>query len=311
MLIPCFNAERWIAQAIESALAQTWPEKEVIVVDDGSTDRSLEVIREYDGRIRWISGPNQGSNATRNRLLKLAQGQWLQYLDADDYLRPEKVARQVEFAQRNPEYDVIYSPTAWERVENGALICTDEVIPELRDPWILLALWRLPQTSGTLWKKATLERVGGWRVGLPCCQEHELYCRLLEANARFVHCEGCLAVYCDREDDNRITRKSRGEWERQRLAILDRIEKCLEERSKLTAPRRQAVNDARHELARRFWRIDRQLAMNTLQRILISDRCFVPTLGSSSPLLYSMVYRTLGFRTAQTVASFKRTLTRW
>ena len=103
ILIPCFNAERWIAQAIESALAQTWPEKEVIVVDDGSTDRSLDVIRRFDGRIRWETGPNRGGNAARNRLLELARGDWLQYLDADDYLLPEKVARQVEFAHEHPE----------------------------------------------------------------------------------------------------------------------------------------------------------------------------------------------------------------
>ncbi len=81
ILIPCFKAERWIAQAIESALAQTWPEKEVIVVDDGSTDGSLEVIKSFGDRIRWETGPNRGGNAARNRLLELARGEWLQYLD--------------------------------------------------------------------------------------------------------------------------------------------------------------------------------------------------------------------------------------
>ena len=81
ILIPCFNAERWIAQAIESALAQTWPHKEVIVVDDGSTDGSLEVIRRFDGRVRWESGPNRGGNVARNRLLELSNGEWLQYLE--------------------------------------------------------------------------------------------------------------------------------------------------------------------------------------------------------------------------------------
>src|SRR5262245_42280315 len=93
ILIPCYNAERWIAQAIESALAQTGVEKEVIVVDDGSTDRSLDVIRQFDGHIRWETGPNRGGGASRNRLLELARGNWLQYLDADDYLLPDKIAR--------------------------------------------------------------------------------------------------------------------------------------------------------------------------------------------------------------------------
>src|SRR5438309_6069595 len=96
ILIPCRNAERWVGQAIESALGQTWPEKEVIVVDDGSTDSSLSIIKSFGDRIRWETGPNRGGNAARNRLLELASGDWLQYLDADDYLLSDKVARQAE-----------------------------------------------------------------------------------------------------------------------------------------------------------------------------------------------------------------------
>jgi glycosyltransferase involved in cell wall biosynthesis len=102
ILIPCYNAERWVGEAIESALAQTWPEKEVLVIDDGSTDRSLEVIQRYRGRIRWETGPNRGSNTARNRLLELSAGEWLQYLDADDYLRPNKV--QVQLLPRHVRY---------------------------------------------------------------------------------------------------------------------------------------------------------------------------------------------------------------
>src|SRR5580704_15422021 len=100
ILIPCYNAERWVAQAIESALAQTWPEKEVIVVDDGSTDGSLGIIKQFEARIRWETGPNRGGNNTRNRLLELARGEWLQYLDADDYLLPDKVGRQMKFLEQ-------------------------------------------------------------------------------------------------------------------------------------------------------------------------------------------------------------------
>src|SRR5258708_3350067 len=114
ILIPCYNAEGWIAQAIESALQQTWPEKEIIVVDDGSTDNSLAIIRQFDPNIHWESRPNLGGNAARNRLLELARGEWLQYLDADDYLLPEKVSRQVQFVLSHSECDVVYSPVAWE-----------------------------------------------------------------------------------------------------------------------------------------------------------------------------------------------------
>src|SRR5262245_48187120 len=116
ILIPCHNAEQWIAGAIESALAQTWAIKEVIVVDDGSTDSSLDIIKSFSGRIRCEAQEHLGGNQTRNYLLELALGQWVQYLDADDYLRPTKIERQMEYALAHPDCDVICSPTAWDRV---------------------------------------------------------------------------------------------------------------------------------------------------------------------------------------------------
>jgi len=271
-------------------------------------DRSLDIIRHYDGRIRWETGLNQGGGAARNRLLELARGEWLQYLDADDYLLPGKLARQLECAREHPTSDVIYSPVAWKRVEKGSVKCTETPIPEPRDPWILLALWHLPQTGGPLWKRSALQHVGGWRVGQPCCQEHELYCRLLENDAQFKYCDGCFAVYCDLEHPDRITRKSGGEFERQRLHILERIESRLEKSSRMTQARRQAVNDARHELARRLWNSDRQLALSTYERILSSDGLFLPSVAPASPPLYSVAFRVLGFRGAQIAASCTRAL---
>ncbi len=311
ILIPCYNAERSVGDAIESALRQTWPNKEVIVVDDGSTDSSLDVIRQFDQRIRWETGPNRGGGAARNRLLELAHGEWLQYLDADDVLQPEKVARQAKYAITHPNCDVLCSPVAWMRVENGQIICTDTVIPEPRDPWILLALWHLPQTSGPLWRKATLQRVGGWREAQPCCQEHELYCRLLENNAHFEYRDGCFAVYRDLDDGRRITRRSKGEFERQKLRILERIEDHLRGTSQLTSARRQAVNDARHDLARRLWNYDLRLSISTCNRILESDCYFQPSRSPSSPPLYSLAFRLLGFHGAQIAASATRALRGW
>src|SRR5262249_20882568 len=146
ILIPCYNAERWIAQAIESALAQTWYTKEIVVVDDGSTDRSLEVVRKFDGRIRWESGPNRGGGAARNRLLALARGEWLQYLDADDYLLPNKIAHQMEFVARQADVDVVFGPVTLEHWSERDTRQEILPIPDRHDVWILLASWGLPQT---------------------------------------------------------------------------------------------------------------------------------------------------------------------
>jgi glycosyltransferase involved in cell wall biosynthesis len=311
VLIPCFNAEHLVAQAIESALAQSGPVIEVIVVDDGSTDRSLDVIRRFDGRIRWEGGRNRGANAARNRLLELSRGDWLQYLDADDYLRPGKIARQLAVATEYPDCDVVYSPIACEQMQYGQLVVTDERIPEPRDPWILLAHWQLPQTGGSLWRKQALQRVGGWRVDQPCCQEHELYFRVLAANGKFQYCESCLAVYRFWDHGPRISNSVRDEAFRQRLLILDRIEAHLRQSNELTPARHDAINDTRHAAARMLWQRDRQWAAQVAESIRISDPRYYPSKQPVSPLMYSMAYRMLGFQAAEILASWKRAICSW
>lgn len=86
MVIPCYNAEKWAGRAIQSVLDQPDVEPEVIVIDDGSTDTSLEVIRSFGDRIRWETDPNRGGGAARNRGLELATDSNVVFLDEDDFL---------------------------------------------------------------------------------------------------------------------------------------------------------------------------------------------------------------------------------
>src|SRR5438093_263789 len=177
ILIPCYNAERWIAEAVESALAQTWADKEVIVVDDGSTDRSLEIIRSYDDRVRWETGPNRGGGAARNRLLELSRGDWLQYLDADDYLLPNKIEQQMAVVAARSDVDIVFGPVILEHWSEELNRRELLAIPAPHDLWILLATWGLPQTGATLWRKAAVVEVGGWKSDQPCCLSSVLYHR--------------------------------------------------------------------------------------------------------------------------------------
>jgi glycosyltransferase involved in cell wall biosynthesis len=308
ILIPCFNAEKWIARSIESALAQTWPDKEVIVVDDGSTDGSVDIIRSFEGRIRWDTGPNRGGGAARDHLLMIARGEWLQYLDADDVLLPEKIARQAEFLEGHPDCDIVCSPTIEEYMKDGRLVQVERHFPEPLDPWILLALWHLPQTGGPLWRRSALRRVGGWRVGQPCCQEHELYFRLLEGGCRFEFCDSCLAVYRNWNHGRRVTVELHGEVVRQRIVIFDRIENCLRERNELTPLRQRAVNDARLALARGAWSNERAFSLNIMRRIVQSDPSYCPSAAPASPPAYRLAYRLFGFRGAEYIAQSKRAL---
>ena len=160
--------------------------------------------------------------------------------------------------------------------------------------------------AGPLWKRSALERVGGWRVGQPCCQEHELYFRLLAADCRFEFCDGCFAVYRDWDHSPRLTTRNFAEVRRQRLIILTRMEDYLRNNTKLSPARRQAINDARHQIAREIWQRDRKHALDVVQQIGMSDPSFCPSEGPASPQSYRLAYRMLGFRGAQWLADSKR-----
>lgn len=112
VIIPVYNAERYIGRAIKSALSQTYRDIEIIVVDDGSTDRTAEIIQSFkDPRIRCIYQQNKGLGSARNAGIRESRGKYITNLDADDEYLPEKVAKQVEFFERNPEYKAVYCNT--------------------------------------------------------------------------------------------------------------------------------------------------------------------------------------------------------
>jgi hypothetical protein len=125
---------------------------------------------------------------------------------------------------------------------------------------------------------------------------------------KFGFFDECLAVYCDLEHDTRVTRKVPGEVDRQRLIVFDRIEQTLAERKELTTARLQAINDARHELARKYWQENRELKNSILYRIRRSDANYVPDPGPDSPFTYIAVYRLFGFDAAQMIAALRRRL---
>jgi glycosyltransferase involved in cell wall biosynthesis len=97
ILIPAYNSQEWIRETIDSALAQTWAKKEIVIVDDGSKDQTLEIARSYESKgVRVASQKNQGAAVARNTAFDLAQGDYIQWLDADDVLDPHKIENQVK-----------------------------------------------------------------------------------------------------------------------------------------------------------------------------------------------------------------------
>jgi len=109
IIIPTYNSRQWLGEAVDSALGQTYPECEVLVVDDGSTDGTGEwLARRYGERIHYLWKENSGLASARNFGLKHARGKYVQFLDADDLLRSEKVATHVDYLENHPEIAVVY-----------------------------------------------------------------------------------------------------------------------------------------------------------------------------------------------------------
>ncbi|MBD1822207.1 glycosyltransferase [Cyanobacteria bacterium FACHB-DQ100] len=307
ILIPCYNADRWIAQAIQSALDQTYPHKEVIVVDDGSSDRSLEIIQSFGNQIRWETGCNRGGNVARNRLLYLSTGEWIQYLDADDYLLPDKIEKQIQFLAQNSDAEVIYSPHITEELNDQTVIHLPPAIATLplpHDLWLLAIQWKLPQTGGLLLRKQSLLDINGWREDLKHCQDYDLYVRLLMANKRFAYCEEAGAVYrwwCS----GTVTRRKGDEIYRDRLNVQDAIETHLRITGQLTPARKDAINQARFEYARRIYPWDEFWAVQVASTVKRCDPQFEPS-NHVAPDFYRHIYKTFGFTSAEYVAKIKR-----
>ncbi len=299
--IPCFNAERWIAACVESALAQTWADKEIIVVDDGSIDGSVAILETFGSRIRLIRTYHRGGNFARNAALAEATGEWLQFLDADDYLEPEKIAQQFAETADGEAADVIYSPTWMEDSRTGQReLGVVETERDLYTQWIT---WQLPQTGGCLWRKSALDALCGWRQDQPCCQEHELYLRALQAGLRFAFAPTPHAVYRLWSEETLCRRNPRQVIE-VKTALLEQLKTWLEERKLWQPEHARAMGRACFEMARTWARDD--LAGAARYHAARRARGMIVPSGPAAPANYLAVYNLLGFAIAERAARWLR-----
>jgi len=190
ILIPAYNAERWIGETLESALAQTWPDKEIIVVDDGSTDGTLAQARHFEDRgVRVIAQANQGAAAARNTALRAARGAWLQFLDADDLLHPSKIERQLQGMPDGRRSRVLLT-CRWGRFftrTQQARFTPDALWQDLAPAdWILTKFNhnRFMFPASWLVSRRLVDEAGHWNESLSFDDDGEYMCRLVAASER-------------------------------------------------------------------------------------------------------------------------------
>ena len=179
VIIPAYNCDRYIGQAVESILHQTYSSYEIIVIDDGSQDKTREVLEPYQANIRYVYQHNQGVSAARNHGIELARGEFVAFLDADDLFFPDTLAAQLAVFEANPGLGIVHS--GWRRINQAGETLIDvrpwETVPELNlESWLR---WKPLGTMGTLmFRRDGLERVGGFEPGLTHAEDVDLILRL-------------------------------------------------------------------------------------------------------------------------------------
>src|SRR4051794_35588628 len=188
ILIPAYNAARWIRESLCSALAQTWGNIEIIVVDDGSTDDTLKTAGEFESeRVRVITQANRGAAAARNAAFALSRGDYIQWLDADDLLGKDKVERQMEAALRLNDSRVLLScPWAtFAHRPHAARFIPNALWADLAPAeWLVHKLEENlhMQTATWLTSRELADAAGPWNSQMWVDDDGEYYCRVLRAS---------------------------------------------------------------------------------------------------------------------------------
>lgn len=177
VIIPAYNAARFVRQALRSALNQSGVPLEVIVIDDGSTDDTLQVLREFGGSIRILRQANAGNIEARNRGARVARGAWLAFLDADDDWLPHKLARQLERtdAQTHLVYTDRLNVGDIGRVSPLQSASQNLLEGDLFEP--LLLYGNFITHSSVLIRKKVFEQLGGYDPRVKVCEDWDLWLR--------------------------------------------------------------------------------------------------------------------------------------
>jgi len=194
ILIPAYNAEAWIADTLKSIVGQTWPNKEIIVVDDGSKDATVAVARQFESSVvKVVRQENRGPAVARNHAYRLSQGDYIQFIDADDLLSPEKISEQIKVLRQSPPRMLgicgwVYfqdgtdpekglADEGWPAVDtdNPVAWLTELLGPEGRFGMVPHGAWLTP--------RAVAEDAGGWDERCSTDDDGEYFARVVLASA--------------------------------------------------------------------------------------------------------------------------------
>jgi glycosyltransferase involved in cell wall biosynthesis len=187
IIIPTYNAAEFVAQAVQSVLEQAYRHYELIVVDDGSTDDTKGALQAFDGQIRYLYQPNRGPSAARNAGIRIARGQYICFLDADDWWVPNKLEAQVDFITGHCNIGLVFSDAEEvdaHKVLHGSLLARSRFYPEIMSQTPIQEAFRklLGQnfitTSTVMVRRECFVKAGLFDESLRVCEDTDMWLRI-------------------------------------------------------------------------------------------------------------------------------------
>jgi glycosyltransferase involved in cell wall biosynthesis len=243
ILIPCYNTEKYVARAVESALGQTWPDKEVIVVDDGSTDGSAAILDRFAGRkVRIVHQENRGQSAAANRAFRESSGRYIKFFDADDLMHSELVERQIE---RLGKSTTAVASAEWGRFYGDDLksfqLNPQSVWRDMQSLDWLVEAWMdaRPMMQCGLWliPREVLEHSGLWNEQLSLINDFEFFTRVLCHADEVRFTSGAPVYYRSGVFESLSGRKGKAAVDSAYLSMFNAIGHLLARRNHLSARR--------------------------------------------------------------------------
>jgi glycosyltransferase involved in cell wall biosynthesis len=198
ILIPCRNAATTLRETLESALAQEGVEKEIIVVDDGSSDCSLEIAKSYEAQsVRVIEGPRINASAARNRAQEASSGEYIQYLDADDLLGANKISQQIEVLEKHPDCVATARWGRFTHTPEDAVFANDDQLHDWTPvDWLVAQCGELRMMHPAAWlvPRGIADKAGLWDERITLNDDGEYFARVLR-HASGIRCVPGASTY--------------------------------------------------------------------------------------------------------------------
>ena len=298
VIIPCYNVETYIEEGLQSVLNQTHPAKEIICIDDGSTDNTIKIIRNLQEKFPnkiflYLNEKNRGATYTRNRGLAIAKGDFIQFFDADDILLPNKFEHQIKIiTECSFSPDIIVNDFQRKNIDGTIETYT---FPD-DDPWCGLLEGRLGVTTSNLYRRENVIAVRGWTEELLSSQEYDLMFRMLVAGSLVLFDTKIISYNRERVSGSITKSDPAGKWIRF-INLRERIYHYLLANSMLKPERLESFRKIMFDSIRILYKYNKKEAIKLHQKYIQQIKINEPTLSTSKK--YLSVYNIFGFRIAE------------